>query len=150
MLYDKMEDSLLMAINSMFLISFLFISFIRSIFVYSIMRLIASHIIPEESAGVAALVKEIILQEDQTASVILFGSRARGDAEDDSDWDFLVLTKETNIERLSDKLRKLMLRKVELRYETAISLIVKNVEIWKSDYSITNIFDSITDEGILL
>ena len=80
--------------------------------------------------------------------VILFGSRARGDAENDSDWDFLVLTQETDTELLADKLRKIMLREVELKHNVAISLIVKNAETWQSEYAVTNIYESITEEGI--
>ncbi len=37
-------------------------------------------------------VKAVVQQIDPQAEVILFGSRARGDAREDSDWDFLVLT----------------------------------------------------------
>jgi uncharacterized protein len=37
-------------------------------------------------------VKATVQAIDPTAEVWLFGSRARGDARDDSDWDFLVLT----------------------------------------------------------
>jgi uncharacterized protein len=37
-------------------------------------------------------VKRYVLEIDPKAEVWLFGSRARGDARADSDWDFLVLT----------------------------------------------------------
>ena len=37
-------------------------------------------------------VKATVQAIDPTAEVWLFGSRARGDAREDSDWDFLVLT----------------------------------------------------------
>ena len=37
-------------------------------------------------------VKKAILALDPQAEVWLFGSRARGDARPDSDWDFLMLT----------------------------------------------------------
>ena len=49
------------------------------------------HNISAESSMVAGLVKKYIHIIDGAASVILFGSRARGDASVDSDWDFLVL-----------------------------------------------------------
>jgi len=39
-------------------------------------------------------VKRNVLEIDPLAEVWLFGSRARGDARADSDWDFLVLTDE--------------------------------------------------------
>ncbi len=37
-------------------------------------------------------IKARVLKEDANASLILFGSRARGDYRPDSDWDVLVLT----------------------------------------------------------
>lgn len=110
----------------------------------------APHTIPSESRTVAILVKKQILLTDATAKVTLFGSRARGDAESESDWDFLVLTRQTDTDLLSDKLRKIILRKVELKYNVAISLMVKNEDVWQSDYAVTNIYESINEEGILL
>jgi predicted nucleotidyltransferase len=114
------------------------------------MQPLTSHTIPSESRAIAALVKKTILLADATASVILFGSRARGDAENESDWDFLVLTQQTDMDLLSDKLRKIILREVELKYDVAISLIVKNAALWRSDYAVTNIYESVNEEGILL
>lgn len=114
------------------------------------MQLLASHTIPSESRTIATLVKKQILLIDATASVILFGSRARGDAENESDWDFLILTQQTDTDLLSDKLRKIMLREVELKHNVALSLMVKNAALWQSDYAVTNIYESINEEGILL
>ena len=37
-------------------------------------------------------IKSTVLQIDQGADIILYGSRARGDYRFDSDWDFLILT----------------------------------------------------------
>lgn len=104
--------------------------------------------VPVESIEIASIVKQMIIGIDPTASVFLFGSRARGDADSESDWDFLVLTYVDNIEKLSDKLRKIMLRQVELKYDVGISLLVKNIAIWESDYAVTNIYESIKEEGI--
>lgn len=36
-------------------------------------------------------VQKIIRQVEPEADIILYGSRARGDARHDSDWDFLIL-----------------------------------------------------------
>lgn len=114
------------------------------------MDTLTSHTIPVESRAIASLVKEEIMNADATAAVILFGSRARGDAENESDWDFLILTQQAETELLADKLRKIMLRQVELKYDVAISLIVKSAAVWQNDYVVTNIFQSINEEGILL
>lgn len=99
---------------------------------------------------VAELVKKYIHNVDGAASVILFGSRARGDASVDSDWDFLILTQHADTDRLADELRKIILREVELKYDVAISLIVKNKTVWENDYAVTNIYQSITAEGVEL
>jgi uncharacterized protein len=40
-------------------------------------------------------VKQSLLSIDDKAIIILFGSRARGDASKDSDWDFLIVTHKT-------------------------------------------------------
>ncbi len=37
-------------------------------------------------------IKRQVLKEDENASLILFGSRARGDYREDSDWDVLIIT----------------------------------------------------------
>lgn len=114
------------------------------------MHMLTSHIIPLESMAVATLVKKNIQSADATSSVILFGSRARGDAENDSDWDFLVLTQKKDAAVLADELRKIIRKEVELKYDVAISLIVKNEALWENDYAVTNIYESISEEGILL
>jgi len=105
---------------------------------------------PGESKALAELVKRQVQLVDSNAKIILFGSRARGDAAMDSDWDFLVLTERKDTDALADQLRKRILMEVELKYDAAISLIVKNISIWQNDYAVTNIYESIADEGILL
>lgn len=46
------------------------------------------------NADIPQLVKHAVHTVVPTADVILFGSRARGDFNPESDWDFLVLTDE--------------------------------------------------------
>lgn len=46
------------------------------------------------------LVKEEILKIDPTARVILYGSRSRGDEEEYSDWDFLILLEKKPVQVL--------------------------------------------------
>lgn len=114
------------------------------------MMLTSIHNIPSDCKTIASLVKQQIIKTDPTAHVILFGSRARGDAENESDWDFLVITTQKDTEILSEKLRKIILRTIELKYNVAISLIVKNAILWENNYSPTNIYQSINEEGILV
>lgn len=46
---------------------------------------------PKEDESVLKLVKAMVLEAEPTAQVMLFGSRARGDARPDSDWDIMVV-----------------------------------------------------------
>lgn len=114
------------------------------------MQVLSSHIIPTDSKVIAIAVKKYILLADDTATIILFGSRARGDAEIDSDWDFLILTQKIDTDSISNRLRKIMLHEIEIKYDVAISLIVKNGDVWNNDYAFTNIYESIVEEGIQL
>ena len=41
---------------------------------------------------VLGLIRDVVIQQMPEADIILYGSRARGDARSDSDWDVLVLT----------------------------------------------------------
>ena len=40
----------------------------------------------------ASLIKQNVLEVDNTAEVWMYGSRVRGDAHEESDWDVLVLS----------------------------------------------------------
>jgi predicted nucleotidyltransferase len=90
-------------------------------------------------------IKEQVLKEDENASVILFGSRARGDYRDDSDWDILVLTnKEVDGKlksRISDEIYDL-----ELEYIQPVSTIIYNRDQWNK-LQITPLFENVAKEG---
>ena len=40
--------------------------------------------------------------------------------------------------------------KVKMVEDIAVSLLVKNKLVWEDDYAVTNIYDSIREEGIVL
>ena len=60
-------------------------------------------------------IKTQVLKEDENASLILFGSRARGDFREDSDWDLLILTSKDLGYQVKRKLRD-DIYDVELEY----------------------------------
>lgn len=90
-------------------------------------------------------IKKQVLKEDENASVILFGSRARGDYREDSDWDILVLTSKevdgTFKRRISDEIYD-----VELEYIQPVSTLIYNRDQWNK-MQITPLFGNVAKEG---
>ncbi len=84
------------------------------------------------------------------AQIILYGSRARGDTNIFSDWDFLILA-ERNLDRnLIIKIRD-CLYDLELEADTVLSSIIRSREEWDSPmYSALPLKHMVEKEGILL
>ena len=93
-------------------------------------------------------VKEDILSIDKNARVILFGSRARGEARRESDWDILILTSFPVTEK-NKKIFRYKLMDTEIETEQTISTLVYKKDHWK-DYEITPLYRNIEMEGIEL
>ncbi|MBC8154324.1 MAG: nucleotidyltransferase domain-containing protein, partial [Bacteroidetes bacterium] len=70
-------------------------------------------------------VKRYVLEIDPQAEVWLFGSRARGDARPDSDWDFLVLT-DKPVDRQYKRTLRDHLFYLELDSERVIGTVIHN------------------------
>ncbi len=74
-------------------------------------------------------VKEAILEIEPRAEVILYGSRARGDSQVDSDWDFLVLVDGPVDDQRVDRIRH-RLYEIEWESDQVLSSIVRSREQW--------------------
>jgi predicted nucleotidyltransferase len=95
-------------------------------------------------------VKEVVLEVEPTAEVILYGSRARGDSTAESDWDFLVLVDGTVDDERTDRIRH-RLYEIEWESDQVLSSIVRSREQWnRPPLSATPFHQNVEIEGIAL
>ncbi len=95
------------------------------------------------------MIKKQVREIDPLADIILYGSRARGDARPDSDWDILILVNSTaDIE--TEKIFRHKLFDVELELGEAFSTFVYNKQEWNSKYWMTPLYKNISNEGIMI
>lgn len=99
------------------------------------------------------ILQMIIQAVNKTApdsEVYLYGSRARGNAKKLSDWDLLILLNEPNV--TFDFETKFMDEFYELELETGeiISPLIYSKRDWRSNHSITPLFENIQKEGVRL
>jgi predicted nucleotidyltransferase len=76
-------------------------------------------------------VKRVVHEVEPDAEVILYGSRSRGDALSDSDWDFLILVDGPVNDERTDRIRH-QLYEIEWECGVVLSSIVRSREEWNS------------------
>lgn len=82
-------------------------------------------------------------------SVFLFGSRARGDSKDDSDWDILIISEKIN-EKIKSNILK-TLYDIELEENVIINPLILSRNAWENGrFAYHPIRAHIESEGILL
>lgn len=95
-------------------------------------------------------VKEAVHALSPTAEIILYGSRARGTAQPDSDWDFLILLPSSSNKTL-ELLIKDRLYDVELETDTVLSSIIRSKQDWRSpQYAVMPLRQQIEKDGVPL
>lgn len=95
-------------------------------------------------------VKQAICVIEPDVKIILYGSRARNDSDEHSDWDFLILLDgPVNDERI-DKIRH-RLYEIEWKNDEVLSCIVRNLKEWNRPlYQSTPFCRNVEAEGIVL
>jgi predicted nucleotidyltransferase len=101
------------------------------------------------SEQISSLIRSNIAEIDPAAQVILYGSRARGDARKDSDWDILVLT-DYPVDLKREKLFRDHLYELEIQTGETFSLFAYSLIDWNTKQRISPYFQNITKQGILL
>ncbi len=95
-------------------------------------------------------VKQVVQSLLPDAKVVLYGSRARGDAAPDSDWDFLVFTDEPVSFDIEQQLWH-RLYEVEIDLGEVVSAFIKNRAEWEIPFAQASPYhQSVEKEGMVV
>ncbi len=103
-----------------------------------------------KNSFVVTKVKEIVYCYDKEAEIFLFGSRARGDWHEESDWDFLVLSELDEQSNIKEKIRIDVSHEIEYKTFDLVFILFHNKNVWEADYSVTPLYYNIEEEAILI
>ena len=95
-------------------------------------------------------IKESVREVDPEAKVYLYGSRARGTAREDSDWDVLILVDKESVSLKDEQDFRHRLADVEIETGENVSTFVYSLKDWFSKYAVTPLFFNVQREGVLL
>lgn len=95
-------------------------------------------------------IKKIVKDKEPSAKIYLYGSRSRGTAKDDSDWDLLILINKDDISNEDE--REIAFPLYDLEFDTGevISPMIYSEKEWNSKYKLTPFYQNVMREGILL
>lgn len=95
-------------------------------------------------------VKQAVHEIEPDADIILYGSRARGDAHAESDWDFLILLDGAVDDARTDAIRH-RLYEIEWDCGEVLSSIVRSRQEWGTPlHQVTPLSKVIREQGILI
>ena len=103
-----------------------------------------------KSKDILIALKKLVAERDSSAKIYLYGSRAKGTAGKDSDWDFLILL---NREKITSEIEKEITYPLyDLEFETGeiISPMVYTQNEWDTKYNITPFYKNVMKEGYLI
>lgn len=103
----------------------------------------------ERTSYIGNLIHEKIAEIDPKANVILYGSRARGDEREDSDWDILVLT-DYPVDINKERVFRNHLYDLELQTGEPFSIFVYSKSDWNSKQRITPFYQNVTRDGVAI
>ena len=100
--------------------------------------------------NILAQIKKIVKEKEPSAKIYLYGSRSRGNAKSESDWDLLILLNRDEISL--DLEREITYPLYDLEFETGeiISPMLYTENEWNTKYSITPFYRNVMREGQML
>lgn len=95
-------------------------------------------------------VKQAVLALSPEAEIILYGSRAKGTARKDSDWDFVILLPVSGNKSLESNIKD-CLYEIELETDTVLSSIIRSKMEWFSArYAVLPLRRQVESHGIVV
>ncbi len=93
-------------------------------------------------------VKAAVQALSPAAEIILYGSRAKGTAREDSDWDFLILLPSSEDIELEAEIKD-RLYDIELETDTVLSSIIRTKKEWMSArYAVIPLHQQVESDGV--
>ena len=104
----------------------------------------------KETKNILKEIKRIVIEEEPSAKIYLYGSRGRETAHKDSDWDLLILLDKEKI--TPEVERKITHPLYDLEFDTGevISPMIYTEKEWYTKYKITPFYHNVMQEGKLL
>ena len=100
--------------------------------------------------NILQLIRSSVNKTEPEATVILFGSYARGDFKKDSDIDILILLDKEKITHSDAKRIAYPLYDIEFETGKIISPLILSKRKWETKHKITPFYKNIQKEGVIL
>ena len=104
----------------------------------------------EEKKEILQRIKKIIQEKEPEAHIYLYGSRARGDEHNESDWDIMILLNKDVINFDVEKSIFSSLYDLELEIGEVISPLIYSENEWNTKYTVTPFYHIVMNEGYLI
>ena len=101
-------------------------------------------------AKILKRIKKIVKDKEPLAKIYLYGSRSRGTAKEDSDWDLLILLDKERISLEVEQGITYPLYDLEFDTGEVISPMIYTEKEWNSKYKVTPYYQNVMREGKLL
>lgn len=102
----------------------------------------------KRESDIAGIIGARIKSRDPSAEIILFGSHARGQAHEGSDWDILILINQPKKNRAVEKLYRDEIFQIELEVGEPISTFIYSKSEWENIHVHSPLYKNIQKEGI--